>query len=393
MGRAPAGRVRRRARPRAPTSRPRDPGAPPRPDLPLPSYAHPGDAGADLLTTVDVTPGAGGAGAGADRGRDRAARRLRRARAPALRPGRQARPVDRERPGHHRRRLPRRDQGDADQPRPREPIELRRGDRIAQLVVQRFEQARSSRSTASPTQTGRRRLRFYRGFGQSDRQPPSLEGERVKFRRKSASPRGPATDGVERRAPRTPGSPRAAGPVRRRRTWPPTTAEGIDLGSLLVTPAGPRAAPPGRRGDPVGAVAACWPAPDGALELRAFAAPRDGDLWTEVRREIAAELAQRGGTATEHDGPFGTELVCQLPCSPRRQHGTQPSRIIGVDGPRWMLRGTLLGQPGRRARRRGRRGRTRSARSSSAGRRRDGARRRRCRSPCPSSARRTTARG
>lgn len=25
------------------------------PDLPLPSYAHPGDAGADLVTTVDVT--------------------------------------------------------------------------------------------------------------------------------------------------------------------------------------------------------------------------------------------------------------------------------------------------------------------------------------------------
>ena len=24
------------------------------PDLPLPSYAHPGDAGADLVTTVDV---------------------------------------------------------------------------------------------------------------------------------------------------------------------------------------------------------------------------------------------------------------------------------------------------------------------------------------------------
>ena len=25
------------------------------PDLPLPAYAHPGDAGADLVTTVDVT--------------------------------------------------------------------------------------------------------------------------------------------------------------------------------------------------------------------------------------------------------------------------------------------------------------------------------------------------
>ena len=45
-------------------------------------------------------------------------------------------------PGTDRRRLPRRDQGDADQPRPGEPVELRRGDRIAQLVIQRFERAR-----------------------------------------------------------------------------------------------------------------------------------------------------------------------------------------------------------------------------------------------------------
>ena len=29
------------------------------PDLPLPSYAHPGDAGADLQTTVDITLGPG----------------------------------------------------------------------------------------------------------------------------------------------------------------------------------------------------------------------------------------------------------------------------------------------------------------------------------------------
>ena len=29
------------------------------PDLPLPAYAHPGDAGADLLTTVDITLGPG----------------------------------------------------------------------------------------------------------------------------------------------------------------------------------------------------------------------------------------------------------------------------------------------------------------------------------------------
>ena len=53
--------------------------------------------------------------------------------------------------------------------------------------------------------------------------------------------------------------------------------------------------------------------PEGALELRVFAAPRHGDLWSEVRPQIAADLGRRGGTATEREGRFGTELVCQMP--------------------------------------------------------------------------------
>lgn len=85
---------------------------------------------------------------------------------------------------------------------------------------------------------------------------------------------------------------------------------------------------------------------EGALELRAFAAPRGGDLWSEVRPKIAADFAQRGGTADEREGRFGTELVCQLTVrTPDGGTGTQPSRIIGVNGPRWMLRATLLGRP------------------------------------------------
>ena len=85
---------------------------------------------------------------------------------------------------------------------------------------------------------------------------------------------------------------------------------------------------------------------DGAVELRAFAAPRNGDLWSTVRPQIAAEMAQRGGVADERQGPFGAELVCQLPV--QLEDGTvatQPSRIIGFNGPRWMLRATLLGRP------------------------------------------------
>ena len=84
----------------------------------------------------------------------------------------------------------------------------------------------------------------------------------------------------------------------------------------------------------------------GGVELRAFAAPRSGDLWADVRREIAADTARRGGTTDEGDGPFGPELSCQVPVT--LDDGTsalQPSRIIGVNGPRWFLRATLLGQP------------------------------------------------
>ena len=122
--------------------------------------------------------------------------------------------------------------------------------------------------------------------------------------------------------------------------------ERLDLGSLLIE------AEPGRElrlqvDESTGEVQAVMLAgADGAVELRAFAAPRNGDLWSTIRPQIAAEMAQLGGTASEREGRFGTELVCQLPV--QREDGsaaTQPSRIIGVNGPRWMLRATLLGRP------------------------------------------------
>ena len=85
---------------------------------------------------------------------------------------------------------------------------------------------------------------------------------------------------------------------------------------------------------------------DGACEFQAFAAPRNGDLWSEVRPQIAEDMARRGGQATEREGRWGTELVCQMPV--RRPDGTtatQPSRIVGVNGDRWMLRASFLGRP------------------------------------------------
>ena len=87
-------------------------------------------------------------------------------------------------------------------------------------------------------------------------------------------------------------------------------------------------------------------ATDGAVELRAFAKSRGAGLWDGVRKEIAADAARRGGTATELDGRYGAELRVVAPIrTPEGKAATQTSRIVGVDGPRWLLRATYLGRP------------------------------------------------
>jgi hypothetical protein len=87
-------------------------------------------------------------------------------------------------------------------------------------------------------------------------------------------------------------------------------------------------------------------ATDGAVELRAFAAPRNEDMWDDIRRQIAAETARRGGTATEVEGPYGPALAVRMTGqTPDGQTVTQPSLVLGISGPRWLLRATLLGRP------------------------------------------------
>ena len=120
----------------------------------------------------------------------------------------------------------------------------------------------------------------------------------------------------------------------------------VDLGSLLVQP------PDGldlrlQVDEQSGAVmTVLLVADEGVLEVRAFASARGGDLWSEARREIAADTARRGGTATEQEGAFGPELFCQVPVTgPNGESLMQPSRVIGHTGPRWFVRATLAGRP------------------------------------------------
>lgn len=85
--------------------------------------------------------------------------------------------------------------------------------------------------------------------------------------------------------------------------------------------------------------------PEGAVEVRAFASARNEDLWPDARRQIAADVARRGGTATEVEGRWGTELACQAQVTtPDGRVGRQDTRVVGITGPRWFLRVTYVGK-------------------------------------------------
>lgn len=74
-------------------------------------------------------------------------------------------------------------------------------------------------------------------------------------------------------------------------------------------------------------------------QIGVFAAPRTAGIWKEIRREIRSSITGQGGSAQEVEGRFGTELTGRIPV----QGGTQAVRFVGVDGPRWFLRGLFTG--------------------------------------------------
>lgn len=76
------------------------------------------------------------------------------------------------------------------------------------------------------------------------------------------------------------------------------------------------------------------------LMVNAFAAPKRHGIWDDVRTEIADSLRGSGGSPEHVAGPFGTELRARLPDDTGSTH---PARFIGVDGPRWFLRGLVSG--------------------------------------------------
>jgi hypothetical protein len=82
-----------------------------------------------------------------------------------------------------------------------------------------------------------------------------------------------------------------------------------------------------------------------SLQVQPFAAPRSSGLWHEIREQIEQQILSQGGTTRVVDGRLGPELLAQIPAqqAPGQPTVNRIARFIGVDGPRWFLRGVISG--------------------------------------------------
>jgi hypothetical protein len=119
----------------------------------------------------------------------------------------------------------------------------------------------------------------------------------------------------------------------------------IDLGTLIVTPWDGLGLQlqVDEQSRQVQAVTGVWN--DSGLEVVLFAAPANGGLGAELREEAVEEAAEAGGTAEIAEGPFGPEIRRVLPQEgPKGEQMFHVSRVWFAEGPRWLVRGTLLGE-------------------------------------------------
>lgn len=82
-----------------------------------------------------------------------------------------------------------------------------------------------------------------------------------------------------------------------------------------------------------------------SLQLQAFAAPKSEGIWHEIRTQMRDSIKTQGGETEERVGSFGPELIAKIPLLDENglKTGHRLARFIGVDGPKWFLRGVIGG--------------------------------------------------
>lgn len=84
---------------------------------------------------------------------------------------------------------------------------------------------------------------------------------------------------------------------------------------------------------------------ESVVQVQAFASPRSTGLWNEVRETLREQLDGQGVEAIELASELGVDLIAQLPIMQADGEAKlSPVRFVGVDGPRWFLRGVIQGR-------------------------------------------------
>lgn len=80
------------------------------------------------------------------------------------------------------------------------------------------------------------------------------------------------------------------------------------------------------------------------LQVQAFSAPKSTGLWHSVRGQVMQALKKQNAQFTEQEGFIGPEILTSMRVPEERGGGVTGVRFIGVDGPRWTLRGSITGK-------------------------------------------------
>jgi hypothetical protein len=77
-----------------------------------------------------------------------------------------------------------------------------------------------------------------------------------------------------------------------------------------------------------------------SLQLQPFSAPASEGIWHEIRASLEQSIQTQNGKTETVVGPLGPELNAQIPT---RDGSFRLAKFIGVDGPKWFLRGVISG--------------------------------------------------
>ena len=81
-----------------------------------------------------------------------------------------------------------------------------------------------------------------------------------------------------------------------------------------------------------------------AVQVQAYSAPKSLGLWHQIRAGIAKQVSGQGAKTSEEVGALGPELIVVTQLPEAQGGGERTIRFVGVDGPRWVLRGAVMGE-------------------------------------------------